>query len=93
MKQKIIIESYNKKEKNKTKKIVGLFVTAALAIGAVSYYYQDKDDDNNQHSGGGGGHGYYGTRSDSAASVNNVGKISNGVKGGIGSSVTSGGVE
>lgn len=92
MKQKIIIESYSKKEKSKTKTIVGLFAAAALAIGVVSYY-QDKDDDDNnsQHSGGGGGGGYYnGVRSSSTAD-SGVKKISSGAKGGIGSSATSGG--
>ena len=90
MKQKIIIESYSKKEKSKTKTIVGLFAAAALAIGVVSYY-QDKDDDDNnsQHSGGGGGY-YHGVRSSSTAD-SGVKKISSGAKGGIGSSATSGG--
>lgn len=90
MKQKIIIESYSKKEKSKTKTIVGLFAAAALAIGVVSYY-QDKDDDNSQQSGGGGGGGHYNGVRSSSTSGSDVKKISSGARGGIGSSVTSGG--
>jgi|GEM_PF-3506283 len=86
-------KEFKSDEGSKTRKVVGLFMVAALAM-STGYYLiasprQDDQDDNKDqsvHFGGGGG-GYYNSSS------SKTGEISEGVapvRGGIGSSATGG---